>query len=201
MEELLAKLRELQQQQQELNGQMAAKQSSKPADSPAGQASSNGEPSQSQGDGSSEAEGKATGGTGQPTASDAARIAAQRAGSANQGSSLSSEQDDLGQRTTEAAEQVADLPIEVKKSKQKDSVATELRRAAEFQEVAASSIASQQFGDALISGGEGAASIAEAIAQLEDLVAVGNGAGNEADSFPPGYEKLIQEYLRAISYE
>ena len=89
----------------------------------------------------------------------------------------------------------------MKKSKQKASVASELRRAAEFQAVAASSIASQQFGDAQISGGEGAASIAEAIAQLEDIVAVGNGARNEADSFPPGYEKLIQEYLRAISYE
>ena len=207
MEELLARLRELQKQQQQLNEQMAGAQ--QPGSSQ-GQA----EPQQSgrpqnagtrggpvaqrkggeEGDPSAGPEGEQRdeGGQGdeQLAASDGSRA-----------NSLSESQQKLGQRTGEAAEEVAEMPMDVGKSHGKSQVASELRRASEYQSKAAQDIAAHSFGDAQQSGSEGAASIAEAIAQLEDLVFAEGGGRNEPDSFPPGYENLIQEYLRAISYE
>ena len=201
MEELLAKLRELQKQQQQLNEQMAEAQQSAASQSQAGTQQGNrsdqdGEPVAQQSDGqqsdpSADSE-QAEGGQ------DDDQLADQNG---SRQDSLSEDQEQLGQRTGNAASEVAEMPIDADKSSGKSKVASELRRASEYQSKAAQAIAANSLGDAQQSGSEGAASIAEAIAQLEDLVFAEVGGRNEADSFPPGYENLIQEYLRAISYE
>lgn len=80
-------------------------------------------------------------------------------------------------------------------------MAAELRRAATFQENAAAAIVQARLAQATQLGGEGSAAIAEAIHKLEELVFAGQQSGAEAESYPDGYEQLIQQYLRAISYE
>ena len=92
------------------------------------------------------------------------------------------------------------MPLGKSEGKAAD-VAGELRRASEFQKNAARAIGGSQFGEAARFGGEGAASLAEAIHQLEELVFAGSKSVNEANSYDDGYEQLIREYLRAISYE
>ena len=82
-----------------------------------------------------------------------------------------------------------------------NDAAGELRRASTFQENAASAIVRRRLGEATRLGSEGSAAIAEAIHKLEELVFAGKQSGNEAQSYPVGYEQLIQEYLRVISYE
>ena len=62
-------------------------------------------------------------------------------------------------------------------------------------ENAASAIVGGRLGEATRLGGDGSAAIAEAIDKLEALVFAGRKSGNEAESYPDGYEQLIQEYL------
>lgn len=110
------------------------------------------------------------------------------------------EQNALSKSTGEVADQLTEMPLG-KSATDANDVAGELRRAKTFQENAASAIVGGRLGEATRLGGDGSAAIAEAIDKLEALVFAGRKSGNEAESYPDGYEQLIQEYLRAISYE
>lgn len=212
MEELLAKLRELQQQQQQLNEQMAERQQSR--NSASEQAGEQGQQNLGEQTGGQQSEGQNEGqqqqgndgeqlaqGDKDDSRSDSGGDDEQIAAGDDSDERLSEDQEKLGQRSSDAAEEATELRIGRERSQDKSDVAAELRRAAEFQGNAARSISARRFAIAMRSGSEGAASIAEAIARLEDLVYAGSTGRHEADSFPPGYEQLIQEYLRAISYE
>jgi hypothetical protein len=106
-------------------------------------------------------------------------------------------QQGLAQDARSAAERARDIKPGDSSMGGPGAAAEELERAADLQEDTAEALAGEDATSSHL-GEESAAALAAALQELSALL---KGGGHEGGAHPPGYERLINDYLRSISYE
>jgi len=107
----------------------------------------------------------------------------------------------LGQRSSQAAKTTSGLPILSGTQGGAEALAALLREAANLQGQASGRIQDQALGQALQFGTEGEATLTDAAELLRAALGQADRILSEANELPAGYAPLIENYLRAISYE
>ena len=110
-------------------------------------------------------------------------------------------QSQLGQRSSQAAQAAAGLPIPSSTQGGAEALAALLREAANQQAQASGEIQDEALGQALQSGTEGEGTLLDAAELLRAALGQADRILSEANELPAGYAPLIENYLRAISYE
>ena len=78
------------------------------------------------------------------------------------------------------------------------AAAKELERAAGLEDDNAEALAGEDAQASTRLGAQSAAALAKALRQLAARLGTGI---SESEAYPPGYERLVGDYLRSISYE
>ena len=110
-------------------------------------------------------------------------------------------QSQLGQRSSQAAQTAAGLPIPSSTKGGAEALTALLREAANQQAQASGEIQNEALGQALQSGTEGEGTLLDAAELLRAALGQADRILSEANELPAGYAPLIENYLRAISYE
>jgi len=125
---------------------------------------------------------------------------------AEEGSEAASEpsaeaQAQLGQRSSQAAHMAAGLPIPTGAQGGAEALSGLLEAAANLLGQASAEIEDQALGQALQLGTEGEGTLTDAAELLRAALGQADRILSEANELPAGYAPLIENYLRAISYE
>ena len=119
----------------------------------------------------------------------------------NETSPSAEAQAQLGQRSSQAAKTTSGLPILSGTQGGAEALAALLHEAANLQGQASGRIQDQALGQALQFGTEGEATLTDAAELLRAALGQADRILSEANELPAGYAPLIENYLRAISYE
>ena len=128
-------------------------------------------------------------------------LAAAEEGSETASDPSAEAQAQLGQRSSQAAQTAAGLPIPTGAQGGAEALSGLLEEAANLLGQASGEIEDQALGQALQLGTEGEGTLTDAAELLRAALGQADRILSEADELPSGYAPLIENYLRAISYE
>ena len=107
----------------------------------------------------------------------------------------------LGTQSAQMASTAGSIAPVAGASASPGQVASQLNQAAENQGDAADSIASSDFAEGLLAGVAGEAALGEAAELIQGMLDRLDQAMTQTVDAPPGYAYLVENYLKAISYE
>ncbi len=128
-------------------------------------------------------------------------LAAAEEGSETASDPSAEAQAQLGQRSSQAAQTAAGLPIPTGAQGGAEALSGLLEAAANLLGQASGEIEDQALGQALQLGTEGEGTLTDAAELLRAALGQADRILSEANELPAGYAPLIENYLRAISYE
>ncbi len=128
-------------------------------------------------------------------------LAAAEEGSETASDPSAEAQAQLGQRSSQAAQTAAGLPIPTGAQGGAEALSGLLEEAGNLLGQASGEIEEQALGQALQLGTEGEGTLTDAAELLRAALGQADRILSEANELPAGYAPLIENYLRAISYE
>ena len=128
-------------------------------------------------------------------------LAAAEEGSETASDPSAEAQAQLGQRSTQAAQTAAGLPIPTGAQGGAEALSGLLEEAGNLFGQASGEIEEQALSQALQLGTEGEGTLTDAAELLRAALGQADRVLSEANELPAGYAPLIENYLRAISYE
>jgi len=115
-----------------------------------------------------------------------------------EGGERAQQQQSLAQDARSAASRARGIPASAGRRGDPRAAAEELDRASGLQDDTAEALAGEDIEASARLGAESAEALAEALRELAAQLEIGT---YESEALPPGYQRLISDYLRSVSYE